>query len=705
MYKDNQYITNGLYWPSILKDFPKDKNNVFRPIFEAFTNSIEAIKDKQKKDINHKGEIIIKIYVTDATAPNTFNFSSISITDNGIGFDNEQFKRFNTFRDNRKSYNNRGAGRVQYVHFFNSIEVKSVFEEKGELFERNFIIFKSQLIEKESFVKHISCIKVDTQKTGTTITFNSLLENNEDYNNLNDQVLKKKLIERYIHYFCYNQDSLPQIEIELYSYDKLKSKSSISKKDIPKLDKEKVIKIQYSKKLGSNAEKTDRTEDFKISSFILDEEILEDNNLKLVSKGEVIEKSEILLDVLEKDSNVIEGKRFLFIVSSNYIDEKNTITRDDVIIPQKTFFLEGESDQEILKEDIQEKVNKSIIEMYPKIKEIKKKLDERVKKLKEMFFLDDEISSDRSKISINDKDDKILEKYYTAEAKKISKLDAKIKKTIDDLENFDIKSVSYNEQLEKAVENLNREIPLSNKNSLAHYVSRRKLILELLDKILSRRLQIQQNDKNFDESLIHNLLFEKKTTNTEDSNLWILNEDFIYFNGNSEKQLDKLEFKGEKIFKEEFKEEERKYLNSLGENRLKKRPDIVLFPEEGKCIIIELKAPNVNISDYLYQINKYASLIRNFTKDNIQFETFFGYLIGESIEARDVRNADSDFKASYHFDYVFRPAKNIVGDGDRKDGSIYTEVLKYSTLLERAKLRNKIFIDKLGLNKDNKKSK
>ena len=31
---------------------------------------------------------------------------------------------------------------------------------------------------------------------------------------------------------------------------------------------------------------------------------------------------------------------------------------------------------------------------------------------------------------------------------------------------------------------------------------------------------------------------------------------------------------------------------------------------------------------------------------------------------------------------------------NRSNGSIYTEVLKYSTLLEQAKLRNKIFINK-----------
>jgi len=36
-----------------------------------------------------------------------------------------------------------------------------------------------------------------------------------------------------------------------------------------------------------------------------------------------------------------------------------------------------------------------------------------------------------------------------------------------------------------------------------------------------------------------------------------------------------------------------------------------------------------------------------------------------------------------------------LGAYGRSDGSIYTEVIKYSTLLKRAKQRNQIFIDTL----------
>ena len=101
------------------------------------------------------------------------------------------------------------------------------------------------------------------------------------------------------------------------------------------------------------------------------------------------------------------------------------------------------------------------------------------------------------------------------------------------------------------------------------------------------------------------------------------------------------------------------------------------------------------MAEHLSQIDFYANLIRNYTIDDFQITTFYGYLIGESIEDRDVRGRVSRFEYSYQLDYWFRPSENVHGFDGRTNGSIYTEVLKYSTLLERAKIRNRIFIDKL----------
>jgi hypothetical protein len=252
--------------------------------------------------------------------------------------------------------------------------------------------------------------------------------------------------------------------------------------------------------------------------------------------------------------------------------------------------------------------------------------------------------------------------------------------------------------LEEAVTDLVKGIPESNRTALTRYVARRRLVLELFQKILDRRLAMQAaGNRNDDEKLLHNLIFQQTSDRPDQSDLWLFNEEFVYYSSSSNTQLQSLEFNGERILESPLSAEKEEYRKSLGQDRVQKRPDILLFPNEGKCIIIEFKNPDEDVSDHLNQINKYAALLLNLTKDKFAVDTFFGYLIGQNIEPRDVRAADADFKHSEHFDYLFRPAKTVAGYFAREDGSIYAEVLKYSTLLERASARNRIFLEKLGV--------
>ena len=196
---------------------------------------------------------------------------------------------------------------------------------------------------------------------------------------------------------------------------------------------------------------------------------------------------------------------------------------------------------------------------------------------------------------------------------------------------------------------------------------------------------------------MHNLIFQQSSTHPEDSDLWLINEEFIYFQGSSESLLKNIKYRGMPVFKDdsELSKEEKDYRFKQGGDAQLKRTDILLFPKESKCIIIELKAPDVDVSEHLNQINRYASLINNLSKNSLRFSSFFGYLIGENIDIDSIRDADADFKSAYNLDYYFRPHKAVAGKFGREDGSLYTEIIKYSTLLERAKLRNAIFIEKL----------
>lgn len=694
-YKDNQFIiAQDLSFIGAIHDIKKSKTSL-QPVFECFTNALEAIKIKQKANPDFKGEIHLKIKASETTVQST-EFNSLSISDNGIGFNEDEFKRFNTFKLTNKGYKNLGSGRIQYVHYFDTTNIRSVFQQDDKNFEREFVVTKREdFLKQNAIVKHRHCTETDIKETSTTVTFSTLLEKSGIYNDLNEHTLKEKLLERYIHYFCYNKGKLPKVKIEFYVQSKLKGDSTISQTDIPNIDKSKKIKLQYSRKSSTGIEKTEKTEQFIIDAFKVSKNLLKENKLNLVSKGEVIEESDVTLESLAS-GDIIKGNKYLFLVSSNYIDSRDTNLRGVLNIPSKDSFEKDlfASNEEILIEDIQEEVNSSINTMYPEIEEVKQKHQEGFAKLKEMFLLDDETAKSIN-VSINDSESKILEKFYEAEAKKEASIDASIKESIDNLDKLDTRNPNYEEELEKEINRLVQSIPMQNKKTLTHYVARRKLVLDLLDKILGRKLQVQQEKENYDEALIHNLLFQQGSSDAETSDLWIINEDFIYFKGSSEKQLSKLEIDGVKVFKAKFSEEEERYLTSLGENRKIKRPDVLLFPEEGKCIIIEFKAPHVNASDHLTQIDRYANLIRNYTEDHFQITTFYGYLLGESIEHRDVLGTVSSYEHSYQFDYLYRPSENVIGFDERTNGSIYTEVIKYSTLLKRARQRNRIFIDKL----------
>lgn len=694
----NFIIANDLSFVGILHDIKKSPTSL-SPVFEAFTNALESIKIKKIENADFgRGKIIVSIFANELT-DKTSEFRALEIFDNGIGFNEREFKRFNTFKDNTKGFKNLGSGRIQYVHFFDRTTIKSVFNKEDEYYEREFVLSKSKtFLNNNAIVKQNYCVKTNISETFSKVTFTGILEQSNIYNSIDDKSLKEELLKRYLHYFCFNSNEIPEIIIDFYMYDILKSTSTITQLDIPQYDKREDVIVNYNKanKDATSIEKSDKTETFSVTTFKVLKKLLDTNDLKLISKGEVVDETKVNLTGLSKHDN-INGNKYLVLVSGDFIDKKDTNIRGELDIPTKNSskVFNAFNTEIIFLEDIERSVNDTLKKLYPEIEKIIEKHENELDHLKEMFLIGED---EDVEISLNDDDKKILEKFYEAQAKKEAKIDASIKESIDRLDEMDTTSKTYEDELEKEIKKLVRILPEQNKRTLSHYVARRKLVIELFSKILDKKLNIQNDgSREKDEALIHNLLFTQKSTNTYGSDLWILNEEFIYFKGNSEFSLKNLELEGRKVFKTEFEEEEERYLKSLGQSRLDKRPDVLLFPEEGKCIIIEFKAPEVNASDHLNQINKYASFIRNYTNKEFNIKTFYGYLIGEGIEPKDVQGSVSTFEYSYYFDYLYSPSQKVIGFDGNENGSIYTEVLKYSSLLKRAALRNQIFIDKLGL--------
>lgn len=698
----------GIWYETELRTIPKKAETPLQPIFEAFTNSLEAIRlFKTETKTKNNGKISIDIFKEKdlfSKDNKLYNFKKITITDSGIGFNDNEFERFINLRDDRKNFKNKGTGRVQYLHTFDKTYINSIYLDNNS--ETGYKKRELTLSKTEAFLKNNTIVRLDNEEnvtsncSETTITFETTLEDKDFnfYSLISTNDIKQELIRHYLAGFCENKDSLPEITLKTFVNDKLIKELKIISTDIPIPVNEKPIEIQYSQLIDNQIKKLKKIETFNLKSFIIPKKELNKNGLKLISKGEIAK--EIKLDNLLPEDE-INGNRYLFLLSGNYIDERDSDTRGKINLITAKGLKDRDSNslithEEILLEDIEQKTNQTIISIFEEIEEKKKEKEQNINELREMFLLnDDTIKALKNKIKIGDSDDTILRKVYEADAKIIAKKDSEIKKQIEDLEKLEPTSDNYQEKLNIKVNEFVKLVPLQNRTALTQYVARRKLVIELFGKILSKEIEKLKNGGRIDEDLMHNLIFQQSSDNPEFSDLWLINEDFIYFKGVSERKLNKVIINGESLFKEQFTEEEERYLNSLGERRLTRRPDILLFPEEGKCIIIEFKAPSTNVSEHLTQIDSYANLIRNYTNENFQITKFYGYLIGESIEDRDVRGRVSRYEHSYNLDYWFRPSETVVGFDNRSDGSIYTEVLKYSTLLKRAELRNRIFIKKL----------
>lgn len=676
-----------------------------QPVFEALTNSLEALSIKGQQAENQK--ITIRVFfVKDlfSEEDKKCNFIAFQIEDNGIGFNDKEFERAIALNDNRKGFSNKGTGRVQFIHFFNKTKITSIFQDEvssTKYYKRVLEMSKMiTFLNENSIINHISTEQISADETSTTLTLTEPINNNDlkYYSQLNIDDLKSEILNQFLIYFCDNRKKLPKIKLEFWRDNELEEERQILENDIPKINYETNISIPY-REVTSDGKDTKishlESEVFNLKTFNIEATELSNKEILLTSKGQ--KATSLKLKCLAS-SDKINNKRYLFLLSGEYIDSKDSDTRGNIKIPTIEEFRKNSNElfstKAIVIEDLENQTNKVIEDYYSEIKKKNQDKHRNIEKLKNMFLLNEETLNGLN-INLNETDDQILKKVYESDIKIIAKRDAEIKNQIEKIEKLDTSSEDYKVELEESIIRLVKTIPLQNRSALTHYVARRKLVLDLFDKILNKQLDILKEGGRIDENIMHNLIFQQSSDNPSDSDLWIINEEFIYFNGFSEYKLKNVEVNGKKLFSSEFTKEEEAFLNSLGKRRLDRRPDILLFPEDGKCVIIELKAPDIDVSDHLSQINKYASLIRNYTNTDFQITRFYGFLLGENIEAKDVLGAVSSFEISPNFNYLYQPSQKVIDFSGKLNGSIYTEVIKYSTLLKRAKLRNKVFIDKL----------
>ncbi|MDR2439218.1 MAG: hypothetical protein LBE12_07610 [Planctomycetaceae bacterium] len=715
----------------------RKSKDVFAPIKEAITNSFDAITQRQKiENKKFQPAITLSLYFknnnNELIKDMTYTLDFVSVEDNGIGFTKENINRFKKLAENTKGLNNKGTGKIQIFHQFNKITINSFFIENNKLNQLEFFCKKNgnyketltvtELTETENSNKIKTIVKLEEFNGNKKESefFVKYLQNIDDFKR---DVLKHFLLRLRL---GTSNDNLT-FTIKVFLNNKEQNEFIFNQKNIVEPDKKLKIEInaeQYNN-INNIAKWTaiEPKHEISIQRFKLSDKELAENGIYLCSKNIVV--SPFKFPAIKKNT-IFEGFRYFTCISGDIFDDPQNLSQsaDDFTFPSKekveetlknTLPLFQEDPAYVFWEEIENKINKGLVEIFSDVGNLHEKRYKDIIKQAKKYGISPEIA-ELANIALNDTDDEVTKKLFAAQAKKLANQSIEIQKSYEELKSeiahlnpADPDYSKYRKNLNEIVNKLLSLIPQQNKEELARYIIRREMVVELLKQILKNKLDIQkdwekqkQNNEKITrdkEGIIHDLIFKRRNKGIP-NDLWILNEEFVHFDGCSDLRLEEIEVNGKKLLKDKTNID--KALQDVGITKnsyVKKRPDIFLFPEEGKCILIEFKAPDVDLVLHCDQIQRYARLIANFSR--IKFNQFFGFLIGENIDVVSLPGRYRKIPCGNSRVCPNEPI-NSIDESEAVIANLYQEIIPLSEIAQRAEIRNKSFAEKLGITEDNK---
>lgn len=690
-------------------DSIKKSSNPLQPVIEAFVNAWESINTRFSSDMS-KGVISINVLLKKGLfgEEDALNFDKIQVIDNGAGLDSDSFERLTRLRDSSKNYFNKGTGRVQYLHYFDSTTITSIYEQEGELFKREVELSKRDaFMREESILRYSQPHKMDDKSKETVVSFERPLEDKDEvfYRQLTLEQLKNELTLSFIVLFI--SQVRPLIKLRLCVNGEEKDSIQLRDQDFYKPVLQTTIKIPYvrAKKDATGLEFIDKVEEFGLYGFKFFGKEAKCNSIRLISKGVNLPLNELKLTCM-KPNVKYQNAYYTFYVDGAYIEQRTSEDRQFVYLINSQALKNGLplEAEFITEESLSDEVNVAISSKIKEIQEAKDAFAKAKRDVQKEFYIPaEEIKGIEGKINESSSKQDIVREIYKKRALSAAVKDCQLLDKVQSIKDLNPDDKSYDLYL-NTLQKLANDVLIENdqREELSQYILHRRIVLDVFDAILHKKLSAEDEMNSIRESLLHNLFFRKKAGDPASSDLWLLNEDYLHYDGASDTQFDKMSLNGESVLDlsdlNQYPDLEELF-NRYKDNPKKYRPDILLFPTEGKCIIIEFKAPDVELRNHIDQVYDYAAIIRSCGRKT--YNQFYCYLIGEKITESMISNSMSFTKAPAS-NYWFRSdTVNNMKTGVR-DASLYYEIIKYSELLKRAEGRNEVFFQKLGL--ENKQS-
>jgi hypothetical protein len=657
-------------------------------LFEAVSNALYCSMDNQNIKITVN---LTRQYTANEINRDADNYiQSFKIEDNGTGFTSENFDKFAKKIYKTNHTGGKGKGRISFLKVFTDVKVESVFRENGEVYRREFS-FGSETAEDNK----MSVDRAESNKTILTLKnmkpeFRENTKKGVDY-------YQKELLRHFYIFLYYLLENNRYFEIRLIDDSGKESERVIN---TAMLRKDKVSKERFTLEdkpgltgLGNviNFEllhiKTKNIDENK-AFYVVDER----------SAGE-INNLDLPPGILGDESGF--DYHYYAYLKSPFFGRFLNESRTKLSLPkEKKNCPDGFITEEKIQNIVWEKVAGFL--SY-EIGVLNRKNENRIEKvLKDennnksanakgyLYILaDDETKSELlNSIKYSDNEKNILSKVRDFHEELQSKTIEKINQTVSLLK--DTKSGEFSfEEIEKEIDALSARANIENSVNLSSYIMYRKYVLDLL----GEGINFYEKSNRQNEVFFHNLLMPKGSKKTKDSNLWLIDDMFLYFEGASEVAIENIEINGIRIIRPLTKSEE-DMLNEFNKKRLSRRIDLLFFPEEKKCIIMELKDPKVGLDENIFQMDKYAKLLANFVKPEFSIESFFTYLITDNFNKYD--KPGNGYRKIYGIDGFVRASVNITSyENDNTIADQYSEVIRYTDIHKRASSRNRIYFEKL----------
>ncbi|EGR0517666.1 TPA: ATP-binding protein [Vibrio cholerae] len=659
-----------------LRNTSLPKSHGLMPVFEAVVNSIHSIEEKGNSDT---GKVVLRINRAtqeslDFDAKSLPPILGFTITDNGCGFDETNFKSFETLdSDHKIDKGCRGVGRLMWLKVFDLVEVESHFIDVDSQLKKRVFRFNDK-----SGV-HSENVQVATeQQSGTQIKLVGFDESYRKQVPTKGLTVANQLLEHVLWYFV-RQGSAPNIQVE--DAGEIFELDSLLEEHMHESALLETIKI--------------RDYAFDLTHIKFRASVNKKHQLALCAANRLVKEESIqgkIPGLYGKISDASGEFTYTCYVSSGYLDDRVRSERTSFDIAENVEDMLNEVSFKDIRDAVLERTKEYLQDVLTEnVSAGRKRVDDFINSHAPRYRPIAHYVAEEQLIVDPEKSDKEIElhlhaQWYEVERQLVS-------------EGHDIMQPQNEEHIEQYKERLSEYLQKAEdlkQSDLANYVSHRKVIIDLLQKSIERL----DDGKYAREDMIHELIMPMRKDSSEvllDScNLWLIDERLAFHNYlASDKTLNAMPITGNDSTKEPDLLSLRVFDNPLLVN------DQNSFPL-ASITVVEIKRPMRNDmregedKDPIAQALGYVERIREG-----QAKTKSGLLIPRNHDIPAYCYIVCDLTSTMvtrckNFSLTMT-ADGMGFFGYNPNYKAYIEVISFNQLVRAAKERNRAFFNKLGL--------